>query len=40
MEEIGFKCQKFSLSLKWQEETNYSVRLFPLLYTKLKGGFL
>jgi len=29
----------FNLSLKQQEEISYSVRLFPLLYAKFKGGF-
>ena len=38
-EEIGCKCQTFFLSLKLQEETNKCRIFFPLLYTKLKGGF-
>ena len=40
MEEIDYKCQTcFNLSLKQQEETNFSVKIFFLLYTKVKGGF-
>ena len=42
VEEIGSKCQMFSLSLslKQQEKTNYKCQIFPpLLYTKLKGSF-
>ena len=41
-EEIGYKGQTFfSLSLKWQEETNYKCQLFFfLLYTKLRRFLL
>ena len=42
MEEIDCKSQMFfSLSLKWQEETNYKCQIFPpSLYTFIKRFLL